>query len=388
MWRIQWRFCLVGCFMSHYPGKDGVRYIGSQWKTPHKFFLHKSGWVVYKFDNEEYHQKFLQGVPYFVFGVPMFLNIMPKCFPFDEDGRFVPVWIQIHGLPLDCWSQFVLSKIGSKVGKPLYTDNLTRTRERLEYVRLMVEIPTIGERVHEVPITLPTGVQVDLKTIYEMVPDFCQTCNKLGHRSKNYRGKATPVGQQRNNPQTDPNVQGYRRPRSQSTRGRERTRTRYGNHTRQQWRPMQQRPNVKVSVDQQELAIVIVNIPITVDIIPPNCENEVRQGEDQMPQQQPPQEVEINEEVPRETEQVQPPKVVQQPAILSEGSTSSSSTSSSMASQEDGAASKSIHTVSEASTSSSLPTTISSTSRDTTSSTPTPTIGTRQRVRTTHNGHK
>ncbi|XP_042460690.1 uncharacterized protein LOC122044228 [Zingiber officinale] len=302
--------CLVGCFMGRHPSNDGVQYIGSQWKTPHKFFLHKSGWVVYKFDNEEDHKKVLQGVPYFTFGVPMFLKIMPKCSLFDEDGCFVPAWIQILGLPLDCWSQFVLSKIGSEVGKPLYIDNLTRTRERLEYARLMVDILAIGERDHEVPITLPTGVQVDLKIIYEMVPYFCQTCNKLGHRSENCRGKATPVGQQRNNPQTDPNVQGYGRPRSQSTRGRGRTRTRYENHTRQQWRPIQQRPNVEVSVDQQELAIVVVNNPIVVDIIPPNCENEARQGEDQMLQQQPPQEVETNEEVPRETEQVQPPKVV------------------------------------------------------------------------------
>ncbi|KAG6499159.1 hypothetical protein ZIOFF_038915 [Zingiber officinale] len=154
-----------------------------------------SGWVVYKFDKDEDRQRVLQGGPYFAFGVLIFLKIMPKCFMFDEDGRFMPVWIQIHGLPPNCWRQLVLSKIGSEVGKPLYTDNLTRTRERLEYARLMVEIPAIGEHVREVPITLPTGVQVDLKIIYEMVPDFCQTCNKLGHRSENYRGKATPVGQ-------------------------------------------------------------------------------------------------------------------------------------------------------------------------------------------------
>ncbi|KAG6508184.1 hypothetical protein ZIOFF_033555 [Zingiber officinale] len=276
-------------------------------------------------------------------------------------------------------SQLVLSKIGSEVGKPLYTDNLTRTRERLEYARLMVEIPAIGERVHEVPITLPTGVQVDLKIIYEMVPDFCQTCNKLGHQSENCRGNATPVGQQRNNPRTDPNGQGHGRPRSQSARGRGRTRSRYGNRPRQQWRPTQQVPNVEVPVDQQELAIVVVNDPIPVDVILPNCENETQQGEDQIPQQQPPQEEETIEEVPKETGQGRPPEGVQQPAISSEGSTSSSSTSSSTASHEDRAASETIHTVSVVSTSSSLPTTTSSTSGGTASSASVPTIGTRQR---------
>lgn len=77
--------------------------------------------------------------------------------------------------------------IGLEVGKPLYTDNLTRTRERLEYARLMVEVPVIGERVQEVPITLPTGVQIDLRIVYEMLPDFCEDCRRMGHCKDAYR---------------------------------------------------------------------------------------------------------------------------------------------------------------------------------------------------------
>ncbi|XP_042396952.1 uncharacterized protein LOC121987120 [Zingiber officinale] len=142
--------------------------------------------VVYRFDTKDDRDRVLQGGPYFAFGVPIFQKIMSRCFLFHKDGRLVPAWIQIHGLPPDYWSQKVLSMIGSEVGKPLYTDSLTRSRERLEYARLLVEVPVIGDRIYEVPITLPTGVQLDLRIVYEMMPEYCETCKKIGHRKEDY----------------------------------------------------------------------------------------------------------------------------------------------------------------------------------------------------------
>lgn len=91
-----------------------------------------------------------------MFGIPLFLKHMPRCFLFAEDGRHVPPWVQIHGLQPDCWSQRVLSLIGSKIGRPLYTDKLTRTRERISFARLLVEVDVTRQRVHEVSVALPT----------------------------------------------------------------------------------------------------------------------------------------------------------------------------------------------------------------------------------------
>ncbi|XP_042415492.1 uncharacterized protein LOC122004709 [Zingiber officinale] len=203
----------------------------------------RNGWVVYRFDTKEDSEKVLKGGPYFIFGIPIFLKIMPKHFLFNEDCRFVPAWIQIHGLPPDCWTQKVLSMVGSEVGKSLYTDNLTRTRDCLEYARLLVEIPTIGERVYEVPITLPTEVQVDLRIVYESLPDFCEVCKRLGHRLDTCRRSDASVGQQtnrsRDNMQNGIDEQRQWRARSQSTKGRGRTRM------KQQWRPAQQKQNME-----------------------------------------------------------------------------------------------------------------------------------------------
>ncbi|KAG6534241.1 hypothetical protein ZIOFF_008127 [Zingiber officinale] len=136
--------CIVGCFM-------------------------RNRWIVYQFETMEDREKVVLEGPYFAYGIPIFLKLMPSCFLFNVDGHFIPMWIQIHDLSLDCWSSKVLSLIGMEIGNPLYTDQMTRTRDRLEYARLMMGIAVIGERVESVPITLPTGVQLDLKVVYEMV---------------------------------------------------------------------------------------------------------------------------------------------------------------------------------------------------------------------------
>lgn len=87
------RFCLVGCFMGRYPGRNGVEFIANRWWLPCWFFMHKCGWVVYRFDSEEDRDRVLVGGPYFKFGIPLFLKLMPSCFLFDEDDRYILAWI-------------------------------------------------------------------------------------------------------------------------------------------------------------------------------------------------------------------------------------------------------------------------------------------------------
>lgn len=154
--------CLVGCFMGRHPGRQGVQAISRRWGVPNSFHLHLSGWVVFKFEKEADKERILLGGPYFVFGIPLFVKQMPRCFLFGEDGRHVPAWVQVHGLPPDCWSQRVLSMVGSEIGRPLYTDKLTRTRERISFACLLVEVDIAESRVYEVPVDLPTGASITL----------------------------------------------------------------------------------------------------------------------------------------------------------------------------------------------------------------------------------
>ncbi|KAG6489797.1 hypothetical protein ZIOFF_051076 [Zingiber officinale] len=223
-------FCLVGCFMDKHPRRNEVYAIANQWRVPYKFFMHKSECVVYCFDTKEDRDGVLQGGPYFAFGVPIFLKLMPKYFLFHEDGQLVPAWIQIHGLPPYCWSQKVLSMIGLEIGKPLYTDNLTRSRERLEFARLLVEVPIIGDRIYE---------------------EDCRGASQLNLNAP-HEG----------------------RPRSKSTGnwGRRRSQPRYRTQARQ---TNQQPQNVEEPATQNGLTIVVVHSPKPVTIEPPLDHEEV-----------------------------------------------------------------------------------------------------------------
>ncbi|KAG6507822.1 hypothetical protein ZIOFF_033175 [Zingiber officinale] len=69
----------------------------------------------------------------------------------------------------------VLGLIGSEIGKLLYIDKLTRTRERLAYAHLLIEVSVIGEKIK----TVPTKVQLDLEIVYESMPDFCEECRSV-----------------------------------------------------------------------------------------------------------------------------------------------------------------------------------------------------------------
>lgn len=52
-----------------------------------------------------------------VYGYHLFLKEMSICFRFrEEDMNLLSSWIQIHGLPPDCWNRNVLSILTTYLG--------------------------------------------------------------------------------------------------------------------------------------------------------------------------------------------------------------------------------------------------------------------------------
>lgn len=179
-----WGFCLVGYIAGKFPGRKAIIQLCDSWQVSYKFITHDSGWLVFKFGNANDRDKILNGGPYFVFGRPLMLKVMPKCFEFgDEDISVMPVWIQLPGLPIDCWNANALSKITSKVGKPIATDMLTSTKERLSYARVLVEVDASKEQIKTINIKLPNGKTRNQSVVFEHKPKFCSNCMNFGHFS-------------------------------------------------------------------------------------------------------------------------------------------------------------------------------------------------------------
>lgn len=64
----------------------------------------------------------------------------------------VPIWIQLPNLNLDLWAPANLGKVASYVGIPVTTDAFTAARSRIDYARVLVEVPFHGKLPKEIPI--------------------------------------------------------------------------------------------------------------------------------------------------------------------------------------------------------------------------------------------
>ena len=100
-----------------------------------------------------------------------------------------------------CWSPQSLSKISSLLGKPIQSDRLTASMDRISYARVLVEINLMEDLPCSVRIGLPNGSLLEQPVIYEYLPVFCRTCHVIGYstancgkqtaRSSRARGKAS-----------------------------------------------------------------------------------------------------------------------------------------------------------------------------------------------------
>ncbi|KAL2474505.1 Uncharacterized protein Adt_35241 [Abeliophyllum distichum] len=177
-----WGYCLVGYFAGRFPGKKALLNLCASWNVKYEYHTHSSGWLVFKFEDDASRERVLNGGPYFVFGRPLLLKVMPKCFEFDdEEISKIPVWVMLPGLPLNYWNPKGLGMIASKIGKPLSMDNLTHTKGRLSYARILVEVDASVELVRSVSIRLSSGKDREQSVVFEHEPKYCPTCRMFGH---------------------------------------------------------------------------------------------------------------------------------------------------------------------------------------------------------------
>ncbi|GFS28741.1 hypothetical protein Acr_00g0003640 [Actinidia rufa] len=180
-----WNHCLMGYFSGRFPGKKAIQQLVLSWKEKVSLHYHSSGWIVFKFDNLEGRDNTLQGGPYMVFGRPLLLKILPDYFSFKyEELSCFPVWVQFKNLPLELWCEYALSRLGSKIGKPMFADKLTARRERISYARVLVEVDVAKPITQEIHIILPNGDSVQQEVFYENLPLFCTHCKTISHSTK------------------------------------------------------------------------------------------------------------------------------------------------------------------------------------------------------------
>ncbi|KAL8129002.1 hypothetical protein V2J09_018157 [Rumex salicifolius] len=92
-----------------------------------------------------------------------------------------PVWVRFERLGPHLWSDEILGGMPSKIGVPIHTDMLTRTKEKLEYARVLIEIDLNVPLKSNVPLKFSNGKVRKYDVFYENLPTFCTRCKSFKH---------------------------------------------------------------------------------------------------------------------------------------------------------------------------------------------------------------
>lgn len=181
-----WGFCMIGCFTGSFPGRKALDDIIATWGVKCKVFPYGKGWTVFKFQNEEERLKVYKGGPYMAFGKTLMLKMVEKDVALTDDlFTTIPVWCVFPEVPLLFWSESGLSKITSKIGEPLHTDQFTHEKTRMNYARALIEIDVSNPPITEFEVEKPDGSVYVQTCDYENYPLFCHHCKVFGHNHLN-----------------------------------------------------------------------------------------------------------------------------------------------------------------------------------------------------------
>ena len=185
-----WGFNLIGYLVGKFPGRQALMKCCMEWGVRFQYAPHESQWLVFQFETDEDRRKVLEGGPYFVYNKPLILKVMPEFFDFSDDElHSVPLWVQLRNLPLELWGNNSLSKILSRIGRPLRMDSRTASRSVVSYARALVEVDVSKVMLKKLKVKLRNGMSFQVDVWYENIPDFCMNCMGVGHKTSSCKEK-------------------------------------------------------------------------------------------------------------------------------------------------------------------------------------------------------
>jgi hypothetical protein len=108
--------------------------------------------------------------------------------PKMQHNTSAQVWVRIYGLAQEYWHKSILFTIAGSLGTPICTDSVTAKpmHERTfgQFARVLVDID-ISQPLRYKILVERKGFAFFVELDYEHVPDFCTSCNVIGHHVTN-----------------------------------------------------------------------------------------------------------------------------------------------------------------------------------------------------------
>ncbi|XP_056697705.1 uncharacterized protein [Spinacia oleracea] len=89
-----------------------------------------------------------------------------------EEVQVIPIWIQLR-LNFKYWGEKALFKIVGQIGKPVKRDSATINRDKLDFARVMVEVPMNQKLPESVSFVNEHGMTTQVELRYEWRPTLC-----------------------------------------------------------------------------------------------------------------------------------------------------------------------------------------------------------------------
>ncbi|XP_056695330.1 uncharacterized protein [Spinacia oleracea] len=193
----QWANAVVMFVLGETPTIASVlRFIAKEWSqvaTP-KVFLHDEGYFVIRFCSLEDRNSILYAGPEYFYGKPAIIKQWSSHFSFQEEVlKVIPLWVRFPNLPLNCWGEDSLSRIGSVIGVPLFADECTTQQLRISFARILVEVDVTNPLPSSITIADPSGQEFEQVVTYDWKPDYYKKCCLVGHNCETCAKKVNNV---------------------------------------------------------------------------------------------------------------------------------------------------------------------------------------------------
>ncbi|XP_074315210.1 uncharacterized protein LOC141651394 [Silene latifolia] len=189
-----WEFTLMGNVLGAKPTlKTITNFVEKHWSKIAKPIVqyYKKGWFSFRFSTQEEMDNVLKGGPWGLGSNSIILKQWSPSFSFVMEKIYVvPIWILFPDLEPYLWSDSVLSKLATKVGKLMFADLTTTCKAKLSFARVLVDADVATDLPEYIILNTPFGQTTQI-VIYEWLTFYCYECGKLGHKTEKCKLKQT-----------------------------------------------------------------------------------------------------------------------------------------------------------------------------------------------------
>ncbi|CAL1360898.1 unnamed protein product [Linum trigynum] len=180
----RWQHCLVGKFLSTSPHIRQVQsWANRLWGKKGSVRVSWLGdrLLLFQFPTAETAHWVFSCSPWHLRSDMCYLRKWEPRIRAEEPRTMIPIWVRFLYLPLEHVTRRILTRLASKLGRPLWFDKSSRLGRRLGYPRVCVEMGVDSEFPDFLQLVPDRRPAYTISIEYCNKPEMCEKCSRFGH---------------------------------------------------------------------------------------------------------------------------------------------------------------------------------------------------------------